>query len=128
MDQIANMLIKIKNAGLAKKGETSVPFSKFKLAIAEGLVRAGYLAACGKREVNQKTILLLSLAYEGKNHKINDLKRLSKLSRRQYVAVKELGKYKHGRGAYFLSTPKGVLSDKEARLAHVGGEILFSIW
>lgn len=125
MDVIANMLIMLKNASRADKGTVTVPFSKQKEAIAKCLVREGYIATAEKKIRDGFPFLVLTLA--GEARKINEVKRISKPSRRMYAGVKDFAAFSR-RGLLVLSTPKGVLSAREARKELVGGEVLFSMW
>lgn len=128
MDQIANMLIMIKNASNASHEVVVFPYSKIKHAIATCLVNAGYIAAVTKKTRNDHPVLEVSLIYTDGSPRIHDLKRVSKPSRRVYFGVHDLRPIKNGRGLTVLSTPKGILTDKEAKKELVGGEALFSIW
>lgn len=129
MDTIANMLVMLKNA--SQRGHTSitVPQSKIKRAIAEYLVKAGYVKSVEEKKKNNHPVLEITLLYteDGKS-KIRDIERISKLSRRTYVGYRDLKPFKFGQGLYVLSTPKGIMSDTDARKEVVGGELLFSIW
>lgn len=128
MDRIGEMLTQLKNAGVARKAHITVPFSKIKLAIAKVLEREGYVAKVSEVKMGKIPSLQLELAYKGKEHRVHDVERISKLSRRLYTGVKALRPFKYGHGMTVLSTPKGILTDKEARKEMVGGEILFTIW
>lgn len=128
MDQIANMMNTIKNANRAKHESVVVTFSKLKLAIAECLVKEGYLSSINKKTKNGFPVLELILTYQNGQPKINEVERVSKSSRRVYHGVKDLKYVRNGYGKLILSTPKGILTDKEARKELVGGEALFKIW
>jgi small subunit ribosomal protein S8 len=129
MDPISNMLISMKNASMVSKETVVVPFSKIKYAIAQCLKEHGFiLEASKKTEKNDRPVLEIKLAYTADGAKIHDLKRMSKQSRRMYSGVKELHSIKNGYGISVLSTPKGILSDKQARKEQVGGEVLFTMW
>ncbi len=129
MDGIANMLISIKNGSLVSKETVVVPFSNMKLAIAECLKINGFVGSVSKKtEKNNVPVLAIELLYGDAGSKIHDVKRISKPSRRMYSGVKDLRPFKNGHGMYVLSTPKGILSDKQAKKEQVGGELLFSIW
>ncbi len=127
-DPIADMLITIKNGGNASKAEVVIPYSNVKNAIAECLVKEGYVQSVTKKTKQGFPALAIGLLYVGKSPRVNDVARISKPSRRLYMSVKEIRPYKNGRGTTIFSTPKGILSDKEARKEMVGGEVLFSIW
>ncbi len=97
-----------------------------KLAIAEALKREGYLADV---EAPKKIgPLVVTLAYRGASPAINGVKRISKPSRRLYMGVRDIHPVKRGHGLVLLSTPKGILTGKDAQAQRVGGEILFEIW
>jgi small subunit ribosomal protein S8 len=97
-----------------------------KLAIADVLKREGYLSAVeAPKKVGPLTV---TLAYRGNNPAITGVKRVSKPSRRLYMGVRDIRPIKRGFGLVLLSTPKGVLTGKEAQEQRVGGEILFEIW
>jgi small subunit ribosomal protein S8 len=118
----------LKNASRAGRPSIVVPYSKLKHAIADGLSAGGYLSAVSKKTKKEHPVLELSLTYTGGTPKLSDVKRLSKPSRRVYMSVKEIRPVKNGHGSLFLSTPKGILTDKEARKELVGGEALFMVW
>lgn len=119
----------MKNGALVSKESVVIPFSKLKYAIAQCLKDHGYV-----RDVSKKTekknipVLEIALAYDGEMPKIHDVKRMSKPSRRRYFGVHDLRPVKNGHGIVVLSTPKGILSDKDAKKEQVGGEALFMIW
>lgn len=123
-DPVADMIISLKNASLAGRSIATVPFSNFKLAIAELLKQEGYVKAITKKGKKIKKFLELELGTK----KINDVKRISKPSRRLYHRALEVRPVRRGYGVAVYSTPKGVLSDKVAREQKVGGEILFHIF
>ena len=128
-DPISNMIISMKNASVVSKDKVVVPFSNLKYAIAQCLKEHGYISEASKKTEKKNTpVLEISLAYPEGKAKINDVKRMSKPSRRTYMAVSDLRPVKNGHGMVVLSTPKGILSDKQARKASVGGEALFMIW
>ncbi len=127
MDQIANMLIAIKNGGLVKKTTVTLPASKLKSAILELLKQEGYIKTYIVQEGVKPTIEVV-LAYTKDTPRINGVSRVSKQSKRVYTGVKDIKPFKYGHGMTVLSTPKGILSDKQARKEMVGGELLFTIW
>ena len=129
MDQIANMIIAIKNAGVRGKTDVSIPYSKLKEAIANCLVKEGYLASAAKKVKKGKNELELVLVYnENGKPKISHAERISKQSRRVYFGVKDINKVRGGTVLLVLSTPKGILAGLAARREQVGGEALFKIW
>ena len=128
-DPIADLVVRIKNAGAVKKDTVSVPYSKLKHAVAEALLRAGFVSAVEKEGKGVKKRLNIKIAYTEKGQpKIEAFKRISKPGRRMYRAVKEIYPVKYGRGLAVLSTPKGILSGEEAKKENVGGEILFEVF
>jgi small subunit ribosomal protein S8 len=128
MDSIADMIIRMKNAGDSRKESVVFPYSKIKLAILEILQKEGYIKSFGKKGKKVVKFIEVVLAYDGKDSKINGVKRVSKSSKRVYFGSKEIKKVKNGLGSMIMSTPKGIMTDKMAREAKVGGEALFEIW
>lgn len=128
MDRIANMLNGIKNANRALRESVIVPHSNLCYAIAEKLSEQGYVGAISKKSRHGRPVIEIALLSNGREPRISDVARVSKPSRRMYASVHDIKTYKNGRGSFVYSTPKGILTDKEARKEHVGGEVLFSIW
>ena len=128
MDQIANMINMIKNASQREHESVVVPFSNIKMAIAECLVREGYLSSVSKKMKNGFPVLELALAYNDGTPRVHGVDRVSKSSCRVYNGVKDIRPVKYGKGIMVLSTPKGILTDKQARKEQVGGEVLFKMW
>ena len=127
-DRVGDFIIRLKNAGAIGSRTVSVPHSKHLEAIAHKLKDMGFVE---RVEVSKKTpaTIEVTLAYDDEgNHKIHDVKRISKPGRRLYVSSHEAHAVKNGLGARLISTPKGVLSDREARKVRQGGENLFEIW
>ena len=129
-DPIADMLTRIRNANTAKHDTVDIPASKMKLAIADILLKEGYVKAVDVvEEGNFKTIKITLKYGANKNEKIlTGLKRISKPGLRVYASKDELPKVLGGLGTAIISTKKGVLTDKEARKQNVGGEVLAFIW
>jgi small subunit ribosomal protein S8 len=129
MDSISNMIIKIKNASLRGLLTVSFPLSKMTLSIAKLLEKEGYLKdVIVKGKKIQKTIEASLIYDEKKQPKVTDVKRVSKLSKRMYAGVSDIRPVRSGYGILVLTTPKGILTDKQARAEKVGGEVLFKIW
>lgn len=122
------MLIKIKNASRANHDTVVFPYSKLKLSIAECLEKEGFIRNVTKKTEKGLPVIEVELIYTNDEPRIHDVTRVSKSSRRMYMGVKEIKPIKHGRGKVILSTPKGILTDVNAKKEMVGGEILFSIW
>ena len=129
-DPIADMLTRIRNANTAKHDTVDIPASKMKLAIADILLKEGYVKAVEVvEEGNFKTIKITLKYGANKNEKIlTGLKRISKPGLRVYASKDELPKVLGGLGTAIISTNKGVLTDKEARKENVGGEVLAFVW
>jgi len=122
------MLIAIKNGSNASHEFVSVPYSKFNHAIADCLVKNGYLKSVSKKQKKKFPVLEIGIAYNNNVPKINDVKRFSKLSKRLYLGSKNIKLVKSGHGSIILTTPKGVITGEEARKKKIGGEALFKIW
>ena len=129
-DPIADMLTRIRNANTAKHDTVDVPVSKIKLAIADILVKEGYVAKYEVVENGNFKNIRITLKYgANKNEKIiSGIKRVSKPGLRHYVGSDALPRVLGGLGVAILSTNQGVITDKEARKLNVGGEVLCFIW
>jgi small subunit ribosomal protein S8 len=127
-DPISQMLNMIKNANHASKEQVVLPYSGTKQAIANCLMKEGFLKSVAKKANKNLPILVLGLAYDNGQPKVQDVKRISKPSQRVYLGAKDIYKIKGGYGSLVLSTPKGILAGTEARKEQVGGEALFAIW
>ena len=129
-DPIADMLTRIRNANTSKHDTVDVPASKMKLAIADILVKEGYVAKYDIIEDGAAKNIRITLKYgKDKNEKIiSGLKRISKPGLRVYAGKDELPRVLGGLGIAIISTNQGVLTDKEARKLNVGGEVLAFIW
>ena len=128
-DPVGDFIIRLKNAGAVSHPRVTVPYSKFKHAIADKLVTAGFLTAVEKRGKKTKKILDIELKYtEVGEPIIRGVKRVSKPGRRLYIGVGNIYPIKFGQGKVILSTPAGVLTGEEARAQNIGGEQLFIIW
>ena len=129
-DPIADMLTRIRNANTAKHDTVDVPASKMKIAIADILYKEGYIAKYDVIEEGAFKTIHITLKYGAdKNEKIiTGLKRISKPGLRVYAGSQEIPKVLGGLGVAILSTNQGVITDKEARKLHVGGEVLAFVW
>ncbi len=128
-DPISNMIISLKNGAMVSKETVVIPFSGIKYAIAQCLKDHGFIDQVSKKtEKENKHVLEITLAYTAGVSKIHDVTRVSKPSRRVYLGMRDLHSYKNGHGITVLSTPKGIMSDKQAKKEQVGGEALFMIW
>jgi small subunit ribosomal protein S8 len=128
MDSISNMIITMKNGSLAGLPAVTFPYSKMKLAISECLKKEGYISDISRKVKKGIPVLEVKMIYTDKKPKITEVERVSKQSRRVYFGMKDIHSIRNGSGLLVLSTPKGILSGKEARKMQVGGEALFRIW
>ncbi|MBR2322336.1 MAG: 30S ribosomal protein S8 [Clostridia bacterium] len=128
-DPIADMLTRIRNALIVKHDVVEVPASNMKKEIARLLLQEGYITSYEivEQEVQDKIVITLKYGPNGEKV-INGLKRVSKPGLRIYAGHDELPKVLGGLGVAIISTPKGVMTDKEARKANHGGEVLAYIW
>lgn len=122
------MLIRIKNAQMAKHESALIPFSKLKFEIAKILKKDGWISDFSKKGRKMKKYLEVNLLYTDGDSKIGDIKRISKPSRRIYISASDIKAVRQGFGSAIISTPLGLLTDKEARAKKVGGEVLCEIW
>ncbi|PLX96002.1 MAG: 30S ribosomal protein S8 [Desulfuromonas sp.] len=128
-DPIADLLTRIRNAGLAKHQKVDIPASNVKVAIVEVLRDLGYIKNYKTVSDDKQGTLRVYLKFDGNNaHVIHEIARVSTPGRRVYVGKDEIPKVKNGLGAAILSTSKGVMNDNAARDAQVGGEVLCTIW
>ena len=128
-DPIADMLTRVRNALAANKETVEVPSSNMKKAIADILLKEGYVSNVEFKEDGYNGKLVITLKYIGKKKPvINSLKRVSRPGLRVYSDVETMPKVMDGLGIAILSTNKGILTDKQAKAANVGGEVLCYIW
>ena len=127
-DPIADMLTRIRNANLAKHNTVKIPFSKIKESLANILKSEGYTNNFEVKEEGTKKNIIVTLKYFDGDAVIKGLKRISKPGRRVYTSVESLPKVLGGLGIAIVSTPNGVITDKECRKHSVGGEVLCYVW
>ena len=128
-DPVADMLTRIRNANNAKHETVDVPASNMKKSIAQILLDEGYIKAFQVVEDGTQGVIRITLKYNaGKEKVISGLRRVSKPGLRVYAGAEELPKVLRGLGIAIVSTSKGVMTDKKARQAHVGGEVLAFVW
>ena len=128
-DVIADMLTRIRNANSAKHESVDVPASNMKKAIADILKEEGYIAGYQIVEDGKQGIIRITLKYgRGKQRVIQGLRRVSKPGLRIYSNCEDMPKVMNGLGIAIVSTSKGVMTDKKARQANVGGEVLAFVW
>lgn len=125
-DPIADMLTRIRNAVRVKKTEVEIPFSKLKLEIAKRMTEAGFLAAVDEHP--EERILLVRLRYADGQPPLSDLVRVSRPGRRVYVGKEALPRVQNDFGIAILSTPRGILTNRQARKMGVGGEVICHIF
>jgi small subunit ribosomal protein S8 len=128
-DPIADMLTRIRNAIATQSDSVEVPASKFKKALAEVLRREGYLGAVEEVTIDGKPLLRIGLKY-GPRRKpiINAITRVSRPGRRAYSKAKMIPVVRGGLGIAVVSTPQGLMVDREARRKNVGGEVICEVW
>lgn len=128
-DPIADMLTRMRNALNAKHKSVSVPTSKTKTAIADLLLQEGYIASYKVEGEGVNSNIVIDFKFGPNGEKvINGLKRISKPGLRIYASVEELPKVINGLGIAIISTSKGLMTDKQARTANIGGEVLAYVW
>ena len=129
-DPVADMLTRIRNASSAKHDTVDVPASNMKKSIAQILLDEGYIKNFQLIDDGTQGVIRITLKYlqPGKEKAITGLRRVSKPGLRVYAGADELPRVLHGLGIAIVSTSKGVMTDKAARAAHVGGEVLAFVW
>ena len=127
-DPIADMLTRIRNANSARHDTVDVPASNMKKSIAQILLDEGYIKSYQIVDDGTQGVIHITLKYNGKDKVITGLRRVSKPGLRVYVGADELPRVLRGLGIAIFSTSKGVMTDKAARAAHVGGEVLAFVW
>jgi len=127
-DQIADFITRIRNAVQVNKTEILVPTSKLKVAVAEILVKNGYLASYDVVEGTPRGMLHVVINEPGTVASLSEITKVSKPGRRVYSAAADLPTVKSGRGMIIVSTSKGLMTGKDAKKNHLGGEILVRVW
>tara|TARA_Y100000590_G_scaffold287945_1_gene324202 strand:+ start:2294 stop:2689 length:396 start_codon:yes stop_codon:yes gene_type:complete len=127
-DPIGDMIARIKNASLRNYKKVQIPSSKFKMKIADVLKSEGYIIDCKVISDEGKDNILIDLKYNSGNPVINSIQRISKPGRRIFSSAESLPKVSNGLGIAIISTPKGVMTDQEARKNQVGGEIICKVF
>ncbi len=128
-DPIADLLTRIRNANNARKASVDIPWSRQKEEISRVLVDEGYLGGVSVVEGTPRNVLRIELRYDGQRRPvISGVRRVSRPSLRVYVGVKDIPAVRRGLGINVLSTPKGVLVDRNARRENVGGEVICTVW
>jgi small subunit ribosomal protein S8 len=128
-DPIADMLTRIRNALMVNKETVEIPASNMKKAIADIMLNEGYVSDVKYVDEGVASKIVITLKYVGKKKSvINGLQRVSKPGLRNYAGVEKMPKVMDGLGIAVISTNKGVMTDKQAKAANVGGEVLCYIW
>lgn len=125
-DPIGDMLSRIKNGYMAKKSSVEVPYSKFKESLAKLLQKYHFVGEIKTIEEQRK--FLINLIYDGGKPAVTDINRISKPGLRRYINVVKLKNTRYGLGHLILSTPKGLMTQKEAQKQNLGGEIICKIY
>lgn len=130
MDNIGDLLIRVKNGYLAKLTKVRIPYSKVNLAIAKLLEDQGYLKNVTEVSMDKKTFKMIeaTLVYQGRNPILTNVKRISKPGLRVYKSCQDLPRVLNGLGFAIVSTPKGIMSDLDARKIGLGGEVMAYVW
>ncbi len=126
-DPISDMLTRIRNAQMVRKTDVSLPYSKMKFALAKILEKEGYVSKVERIEVAKFPQIRIELMYQQKNPKIESIRRVSKPGRRIYAKFTELPYVLSDMGIAIISTPNGMMTNKEARARHLGGEVICEI-
>tara|TARA_B100000029_G_scaffold102726_1_gene93112 strand:+ start:74 stop:469 length:396 start_codon:yes stop_codon:yes gene_type:complete len=127
-DPIGDMLARIKNAQMRNYKKVKLPSSNFKSKIADVLKSEGYIIDYKVSDENNKSVLEINLKYNSGNPVINTIERISKPGRRIFSSAESLPKINNGLGIAIISTPKGVMTDIDARKQKIGGEIICKVF
>lgn len=127
-DPISDMLTRIRNAQTVRKADVVLPYSNVKFAIAKILQREGYVGTVEKTELVKHPALRIALAYEQTEPRIRSVRRISTPGRRVYAKSTEMPRVMSGQGIAIISTPNGLMTNKEARARKLGGEIICEVY
>lgn len=127
-DVIADMLTRIRNANNAKHETVDIPASNMKKSIADILLNEGYIKGYQVIEDGKQGVIRVTLKYNGKQKVIQGLRRVSKPGLRIYTSCEDMPRVMNGLGVAIVSTSKGIMTDKQARRANVGGEVIAFVW
>lgn len=128
VDPITDMFNRIKNAQMAGKPDVLVPFSNIKFNIAQIFEKNKFIESINKRKRKIDKIIDITLKYDNKTPVISGIKRISKSGQRIYVSFSEIKPVRRGLGISIISTPKGLMTGKEARKQKLGGELICEVW
>ena len=127
-DPVSDMLTRIRNASMVRAKDVAMPMSKLKFAIAKLLESEGFVAGVETFAEGARPMLRISLAYRDGEPAISSITRLSKPSRRLYVKADDLGRVRSGFGCAIISTPNGLMTNREARKRRLGGELICEVY
>ncbi len=127
-DPIADMLSRVRNAQAVNKESVDIPYSEFKYAVAKCIEKEGFVEKVAKKKKDGKNYLSITLKYEKGKSVISEITRVSSPGQRTYAKGKDIKGVKGGRGVAIISTPKGVLTNRQARKMGVGGEVVCEVW
>ena len=128
-DPIADFLTRVRNAITARKANVEIPASKMKLRLAEVLRDEGFIAGVSTSDEGPQGTILVTLRYDNRNRcAIEGLRRVSRPGQRKYVAKDDVPRVRSGLGVSVLTTSKGVMTDRAARKAGLGGELICEVW
>jgi small subunit ribosomal protein S8 len=127
-DPIADMITRIKNGAGAMLESVDIPASKVKLAVADILLREGYIKGYKFIEDSKQGILRVNLKYHNSKHVVTGMDRISKPGRRVYIGAEEIPSVMDGLGISVLSTSKGIMTNSKAKDLNIGGELLIKVW
>lgn len=127
-DPIADMITRIRNGAGARKESVEIPASKVKLAIADILMKEGYISGYKVVDDNRQGMIKVTLKYFDNKHAISGIQRVSKPGRRIYAGSTEIPKVRNGLGMSIVSTSQGIMPDYKARECNIGGEVLIKVW
>ena len=128
-DPIADFLTRIRNAITARKANVEIPASKMKLRLAEVLRDEGFIAGVSSNDEGPQGTIVVTLRYDNRNRcAIEGLRRVSRPGQRKYVAKDDVPRVRSGLGVSVLTTSKGVMTDRAARKAGLGGELICEVW
>lgn len=127
--QVGDFIIRLKNASMARRRKVVVPYSNITKAIANVLIKEGFLSSMKEDEQEGRKVFLITLRYEKRMPIIEDVKLFSKPSLRIYKKAKTMqNEHKRGSGIDIISTSQGIMTVKDAKKKGVGGELLFKVW
>jgi small subunit ribosomal protein S8 len=128
-DPVGDMITRIRNAGSVRHASTSCPASRLKLAVARVLSQEGFVGEVSTDTMDGHPSMTIAIRYDDEGKMLVDgIRRVSKPGRRVYVGADEIPRVRNGLGTAILSTPKGVMCDRDARDAKVGGEVICEVW